>query len=70
MSLSRHQLSSTNTSISRSQKSTTQKAGDTLRGGSDETKESGKSIGQTVSDTAASATQSVKDTLSSLTGNK
>jgi len=54
----------------RSEKSTTQKAGDYARGGSDDTKDQSKGIAQTVTDTVHGATQSAKDTVSSMTGNK
>merc|ERR1712110_51768 len=53
-----------------SDKSTTQKAGDHVRGGSDNAKDEGKGVAQTITDSVNSATQSAKDTLNSVTGNK
>lgn len=53
-----------------SQKSATQKVGDTVRSGSDTTSSHSKGLAQSVTDTVGSATQGVKDTLGSATGNK
>ena len=46
-----------------SQKSYTQSAADSLRGGSDTAQQQGKSIIDSASDAASSAAQTVKDTL-------
>lgn len=55
-------------SFNSSQKSTTQKAGDSLRSGKDDTSDTGKGIGQNISEGLSSATQSAKDTVNNLTG--
>lgn len=51
-----------------SQKSTTQKMGDSMRSGGDSTSNQGKGMAQSVSDMASNAAQGVKDTMSSAMG--
>lgn len=51
-----------------SQKSTTQKMGDSMRSGGDSTSGQGKGMAQSVSDMASNAAQGVKDTMSSAMG--
>lgn len=51
-----------------SQKSTTQKMGDSMRSGDDSTSGQGKGMTQSVSDMASNAAQGVKDTMSSAMG--
>lgn len=51
-----------------SQKSTTQKMGDSMRSGGDNTSGQGKGMAQSVSDMASNAAQGVKDTMGSAMG--
>ncbi|KAL7266782.1 hypothetical protein RUND412_010653 [Rhizina undulata] len=51
-----------------SQKSTTQHMGDKARGGADSGSQQAKGMTESMSDMAANAAQSVKDTMSSMTG--
>lgn len=51
-----------------SQKSMSQGAADNLRGGSDQAQRGGKGVMDSISDTVSGATQSAKETISSMTG--